>query len=177
MTFVVKAAAKPDAVSVALLPQPSEDVPRVASDTFYAAAYDAKFIFVRNDAKVVGLWLVQHGQMVPAVRLDARGKPAVAQLSSPFPQSVNLDAATLQGYAGTYVAAGIGTFTATVRSGGLYVQLSGQPAAPVFASAKDHFYYKIVDAQIVFNRDAAGNVTSLTLHQNGQQITAARTAP
>jgi serine-type D-Ala-D-Ala carboxypeptidase/endopeptidase len=48
---------------------------------------------------------------------------------------------------------------------------------PVYASGKDQFFYKVVDAQIRFNRDAAGHITSLTLHQNGQNLTAGRTVP
>lgn len=177
MTFTINATTKPDQLSVALLPQPAQNVPRIGPDIFYASKYDAKFEFVRDQGRIVGLWLVQYGQRIPAVRLDAQGKPLVAQLASPFPPAVTLDPALLQEYAGTYNTSGLGAFTVTLRSGAVYVQLSGQPAVPVYASAKDRFFYKVVDAQIQFNRDAAGRVTSLTLHQNGQEITAVRASP
>jgi hypothetical protein len=32
------------------------------------------------------------------------------------------------------------------------------------------FFLKVVDAQITFVRDAAGTVTQLVLHQNGQDL-------
>lgn len=172
ITFTVDAAAKAGALSIALLPQPAVEVPRIAPDSFYAAMYGAEFKFIREQESIVGLWLMQGGQTIPAIRLDSRGKPVVAQLASPFPSAVTLDPAVLREYIGTYTATGLGTFTVTLRSGELYVQLTGQGALPVYASAKDQFFYKVVDAQIRFNRNAAGAVTSLTLHQNGQDVTA-----
>jgi len=117
--------------------------------------------------------LLQAGQAIPAVRLDAQGKPVVAHLPPAFPHQVALDRATLQQYVGSYAVDG-GAFTVTLRGDTLFVELTGQPAAPVYPSGRDEFYYKVVDAQITFNRNAAGAVTSLTLHQNGQNIRANR---
>ena len=88
-----------------------------------------------------------------------------------------LDTRSLREYVGSYTAVGLGTFTVNLRGDALYVQLSGQPALPVYASAKDQFFYKVVEAQIRFNRDAAGRVTSLTLHQNGLEVRANRGVP
>jgi CubicO group peptidase (beta-lactamase class C family) len=174
LTFTVDITANSDRLLIALLPQPGAEVPRIAPDTYYGAKYDARFRFVRDDTRIVGLWLMQQGQRIPALRLDAAGKPVVAQLSDPFPVAIPLDATDLQQYVGTYNAMGIGVFTVTLRGSALFVQLTGQPGVQVYASAKDQFFYKIVDAQITFNRDSSGAVTSLTLHQNGQEIRATR---
>jgi hypothetical protein len=54
-----------------------------------------------------------------------------------------------------------------VKDGQLYVQPTGQPAIPGYASAKDKFFSTVVDAQIDFVRDNQGNVIALVLHQNG----------
>ncbi|MFY9664255.1 MAG: serine hydrolase [Candidatus Cybelea sp.] len=172
LTFSVDAAEDADELSIALFPQRAVDVRRTAADTFSATVYRAEFKFVRERESIVGLWLMQGGITIPALRLDSHGKPAVAQLASPFPNPVTLDRAVLQGYVGAYTAIGLATFTVTLRDGDLYVRLSGQAELPVFASAKDQFFYKAVDAQITFNRNAAGAVTSLTLHQNEQDLTA-----
>lgn len=176
MTFVVHNAPTAGQLSIALLPQPAANVPRAGPDTFEAARYGATFQFVRDGSRIAGLWLRQYGQVIPAVRLDLHGKPVVAQLASPFPAIVTMTPAQLQEYAGTYTATGIGAFTVTLQGDTLDVQLTGQPAAPIFPSAKDRFFYQIVDAQIVFNRDAAGKVISLTLHQSGQTVTAPKTS-
>jgi hypothetical protein len=44
----------------------------------------------------------------------------------------------------------------------------------MFPSARDELYFKVADAQVSFHRDESGSVTSLTLHQDGQDIEAAR---
>ncbi|MBL8173511.1 MAG: serine hydrolase [Bryobacterales bacterium] len=52
----------------------------------------------------------------------------------------------------------------------LMTQATGQGKLPLQASAEDRFFSRMVGAEIVFQRDAAGNVTSLVLHQGGRQI-------
>jgi D-alanyl-D-alanine-carboxypeptidase/D-alanyl-D-alanine-endopeptidase len=175
-TFTVATTANAGELSIALLPQRAVLVKRTAADTYRDPALDATFKFLRENDRVVGLTLAQYGAMIPATRLDARGQPLVAQLPSAFPTEMSLEPALLQQYVGTYAAAGV-TFTVTLRGTALYAQLTGQPAVPVYASAKNEFFYKIVDAQITFGRDASGAVTSLTLHQNGRDLRATRTQP
>ena len=52
----------------------------------------------------------------------------------------------------------------------LFVQATGQPQFEVFASAKNEFFLKVVEASVTFNKDANGKVESLTLHQGGQNV-------
>jgi hypothetical protein len=47
------------------------------------------------------------------------------------------------------------------------VQATAQQKLPVYAKSETEFYYKVVDAQIRFERDKDGKVTRLVLHQNG----------
>jgi len=91
-----------------------------------------------------------------------------------YPPVVALDAATLDSYVGTYLAGAGAAFTIARNADGITVQLTGQPAFPLFASAKDRFYLKVVPAQIDFQRDANGNVNGLMLHQNGANVPAAK---
>ena len=65
-------------------------------------------------------------------------------------------------------------FTITHASNGLFVQLTGQSALPIYAYAPDKFFAKIVDAQISFERGADGKLVALTLHQSGRDMTAPR---
>ena len=59
------------------------------------------------------------------------------------------------------------TFT---REGNRYfLQATGQGKNEVFPETESDFFLKVVDAQISFVKDAAGNVTSLVLHQRGDQ--------
>jgi hypothetical protein len=61
-----------------------------------------------------------------------------------------------------------------LKSDHLEAQLTGQAAFPIFASAKDKFFYKVVDAQLDFERDGGGKVTAVVLRQNGRDMRAPR---
>jgi hypothetical protein len=90
------------------------------------------------------------------------------------PKAVELPAAVLAEYPGEYQATPQATFTVRARPGGLEVRLSGQGFNPVYATARDEFFYTVVEARISFTRDAAGKVTGLVLHQGGRDLPAAR---
>ena len=64
------------------------------------------------------------------------------------------------------------TFAITVTREGtsLYAQATGQPRFQLFAEAPTEFFLKEVDAQITFEKDSAGKVTRLVLHQGGQDV-------
>ncbi|MEO6590158.1 MAG: DUF3471 domain-containing protein, partial [Pyrinomonadaceae bacterium] len=76
----------------------------------------------------------------------------------------------LDEYIGEYELVPNVIFTIKRRTDKLFAQLSGQSNVRVFASSEKDFYYKIVNAQLTFNRGANGKIESLTLHQNGDQI-------
>lgn len=97
-------------------------------------------------------------------------KPAVPVASKP----VELPAETLKEYPGVYKLDNDSRFTVLLRDGQLWDRLTGQPFLKLFAKEKDHFFYKAVAAEVVFNREE-GMVRSLTLFQNGQELTARRT--
>ena len=87
---------------------------------------------------------------------------------------VTLPPETLDEYAGVYSVDKTMRFTLVRQGDGLVARLTGQPFAPIFASAKDEFFYKIVDAQLSFHRDERGKIDRLTLHQNGRDLQARR---
>ncbi len=76
----------------------------------------------------------------------------------------------LDEYVGSYELAPNFVFTITRRADRLFAQLTGQPNFRVYASSEKDFYYKVVNAQLTFNRGADGKIESLTLHQGGDQI-------
>ena len=76
----------------------------------------------------------------------------------------------LDGYVGTYQFTPNVFFTITRSGDKLFAQLTGQSRLRVFAESENKFYYRVVSAQLTFNRGADGKIESLTLHQNGDQI-------
>jgi CubicO group peptidase (beta-lactamase class C family) len=97
-----------------------------------------------------------------------------AMVSFAGPKEIALSAAAQDDYVGVYTIDKQARFTILRRGDDLVARLSGQMFIPIFASAKDEFFYKLLDAQLSFHRDAAGRVDRLTLHQNGRDIPAAR---
>ncbi|WP_447726758.1 serine hydrolase [Sphingomonas koreensis] len=75
----------------------------------------------------------------------------------------------LQAYVGTYEVTP--TFSITVRAEGgkLIAQATRQEPLELFAEKPDHFFFRTLDAQLVFTRDAQRKVTGALLHQNGRQ--------
>ena len=98
------------------------------------------------------------------------GESPLREVKKLYPVS----AKDLEEYVGDYNLMNVITFTVTSKEDQLLVQLTGQGTNAVFPSEKDKFFYKVVDAQITFKRDADGKVNALILHQNGMDQEAQR---
>lgn len=85
---------------------------------------------------------------------------------------IEVDPEIYNTYEGRYELAP-NVFITINRSGNaLYVQVTGQQELEIYPESESKFFLKVVDAQIQFNRNNAGEVESLTLLQNGQKIPA-----
>lgn len=139
-----------------------------SANTFYYKVVPAKLEFVTENETVVRLLLHQGGQSLAFARMPDDWD------ANAFPAEVAVPAATLAQYPGTYESTNPPLhFTVRINENRLEVQLRGQPFFPVFCSAKDAFFYKVVAARIVFEREA-DQVVGLTLFQNGMTLRAAR---
>jgi CubicO group peptidase (beta-lactamase class C family) len=137
-----------------------------APNEFFYKAVRASMSFTRDDKGLVnGLILHQNGDR-PAPKLSASELP-------PEPKEIALDAGTVGDYVGKYPF-NFGILDVALKSDHLEAQLTGQPSFPIFASAKDKFFLKVVDAQLDFERDAGGKVVAVVLHQNGRDMRAPR---
>lgn len=139
------------------------------SDRFAVEGVEAAITFERTTGSrdISGLVLHQGGIDHRARRLAA-GEKAAAR------KEITLSAEEVEGYVGRYQLAPGVEFTFRREEARLVAQLTGQPAVGIFAEEKDKFFYKVVDAQLTFERDAGGNVTAVVLHQNGRDQRAPR---
>jgi hypothetical protein len=110
-------------------------------------------------------------QQVQAQRI-ARDLLAIA-FGEPYKTAVartvaKIDPKIYDGYVGQYQI--VPTFVITVTREGdrLMVQATGQPKLEIFPESETRFFLKAVDAQITFAKSPSGEVTHLTLHQNGK---------
>ena len=146
----------------------------VGNDQFILKIVPAWLTFTRDSRGAInGVVNHQNGRNTLWVR---DGMPPPEQAAAmPTPAVVALDASVLAQYVGTYPVEAGTAFTVTAGGeSGLDIQLTGQNPLPAYASAKDHFFYKAVDAQVDFTRGLHGDVNALVLHQNGRTITALR---
>ena len=132
-------------------------------DTFFHKPFAVRLIFERDaEARVVAVTLDQNNRKTRCRRLDE--EPAAY---------VFRDARELQEYTGTYEFANFtGVLTIRLRGSTLFARLSGQDFLPVFETKKDRFEYDVVAARLEFERDEAGKIIRLHLHQNGRKLPA-----
>jgi CubicO group peptidase (beta-lactamase class C family) len=87
---------------------------------------------------------------------------------------VSLPSDVLKLYVGAYqMRPGI-YMTITLNGDQLVSQLTGQEPVPLYAEANDKFFSTKVNAQLDFDKDASGHISSLVVHQNGRDITMTR---
>ncbi|TNJ35257.1 serine hydrolase [Arenimonas terrae] len=144
--------------------QPAFEMGHDDAGDFYPLAFDALLRPQRKADGSYGFTWVQMGAQLAAVRRDLAPKPAM-----PAPS-----AEALQAYAGDYPLMPEFSLKVFERDGRLFVQGSGQPALETVAVAKDVFTVDAVGAEIRFERDAAGRVVAVVLHQGGQVLRGAR---
>ncbi len=95
----------------------------------------------------------------------------------PQPQPLQLSAAVLDRYAGTYQVPGLGALYITREDTTLWAQPAGQDRFRLRPTSETEFSIEEADVQVSFRRDAAGNTTGLVIHQSGQEIPAAKVQP
>ncbi len=80
----------------------------------------------------------------------------------------------LETYLGKYELMPAFIVTITREGSQLKAQATGQPVFDVFPKSDHIFYFKVVEAQLTFNKNDEGKIDSVTLLQGGQEITGKR---
>ena len=81
----------------------------------------------------------------------------------------------LQKFVGTYQVEKDFEIKISLDKDQLFSQLTGQNTFPIFVESEMLFFYKVVDAQIQFEKNEKGEISNLFLLQNGKKIEAKRT--
>ena len=99
--------------------------------------------------------------LLPGTPLPPLKKPQTA---------IEVPRAALAEYVGEYPMGTDFTLTVTLGKHGLEAAGTGVGSAPLFASAKDQFFFRAIEADLEFSRDAAGKIISAVLTQGGQDV-------
>ncbi|MES1258828.1 MAG: DUF3471 domain-containing protein, partial [Acidobacteriota bacterium] len=87
---------------------------------------------------------------------------------------ITVDPKVFDKYVGSYQLAPNAVMAVSRDGEQLFTQITGQPKVQVFPEGERKFFLKVVDAQLIFDTDAQGRATRLTLHQNGRDTVANR---
>src|SRR5690606_17519520 len=82
--------------------------------------------------------------------------------------TVDVPEDVLERYVGRYELAPQFHIEVTRENDVLYAQATNEPRFRLFAASPTRFFLRVVEAEIEFTVDAAGNVTGLVLHQGGR---------
>lgn len=77
----------------------------------------------------------------------------------------------LESYIGKYQLKPEFIIEITKEGSQLKAKATGQPMLDIFPKSENTFYLKVVEAQLTFNKNAAGEVESITLFQGGREMT------
>jgi CubicO group peptidase (beta-lactamase class C family) len=116
------------------------------------------------------------GKPVMTVFIDGEDKDGAAAWAGPVPvaaKAFDVPAATLARYIGTYTSPIGAVSVADAGTGTLTVQLPGQPAVPLRATAAADFDVERVGAKIHFE-DEDGKIVGLKILQGGRTLPATR---
>ena len=148
--------------------QPAFEIYPESETRFFLKVVDAQLTFeVEGKGRATAVVLHQNGRDQRAPRVDVPAPP-------PTPTVVSLAPAVIDRYVGRYELAPGAILTVTRQDTRAFAQLTGQPAFEIFPSAEREFFYKVVDARLVFEVDAQGRATAVVLHQGGMTPRAPR---
>jgi CubicO group peptidase (beta-lactamase class C family)/ATP-dependent Clp protease adapter protein ClpS len=144
-----------------LTSQPRYEIFPESETNFVWKVVEARVTFVKGtDGKVLKAVHHQNGMTINAARLADKAETKV-------------DPATYDAYVGKYdYGQGKAIMSVTRDGDHLYAQLTGQPKFEIYPSSPTEFFWKVVNAQVTFVKDAAGKTTRAVHHQGGATINA-----
>src|SRR5690606_41535794 len=84
----------------------------------------------------------------------------------------------LESYQGNYINDGLGlNYNIVLKNNHLHAKLNQQPEFPIYYQGGESFIYKVIKAEVIFERDENNTVVGLLLNQNGQEIQFVKTNP
>jgi len=143
--------------------QPRFEIYPESETNFFWKVVEARVTFVKGpDGKVIKAIHHQNGMTINAARL-----PELSQ--------AKVDPASYDAFVGKYdYGQGKAIMTVTREGDRLFAQLTGQPKLEIFPSSPTEFFWKAVNAQVTFVKDAAGKTTKAVHHQGGRTFDAPR---
>jgi hypothetical protein len=121
---------------------------------------------------LAGICLLQpglaHAQAAPASTPQTPAQTAKPAEPAQERKEIKLTEKVLATYVGEYEMTPERILTVTLDKGYLWGQPTGQQARQMFPESETGFFLKDIDAQVKFQKDAAGKVVGMVMTQRGQ---------
>jgi len=138
--------------------QPRFEIFPKSEKEFLWKVVEAHVTFVRDEkGRVIKAMHHQGAASIDAPRLEDQA-------------AIQLDSAILDSYVGKYDYGQGKVMTVTREENRLFAQLTGQPPFEIFPKSKTEFFWKVVNAQFTFVKDATGKVIKGIHRQGGQTM-------
>jgi CubicO group peptidase (beta-lactamase class C family) len=134
----------------------------------------ALFVYPPKKLAVVVLCNTASDQTTPLAEKILQSALGIKTSPIEVRKTVKVDSAILERYVGKYALSFAFAITVTLEDGKLMAQATGQSKYQLFPESETKFFYKVVDAQISFEKGDNGKVNALVLHQNGQDLPGVR---
>jgi len=104
--------------------------------------------------------------------MEAKIEPALPDpiIFERTPNTIDVSAKDLNKYVGKYELQPGFVIEITVKDEKIFAQATGQGKNEIFAKKEDHFFFKVVEADLIFSKGEDGKINMLTLHQGGAQV-------
>ncbi len=135
----------------------------MAADTFIFEEGNITYNFSVKDEKKQASFK-NGGNKSVGVETDKKPEPEKV--------AITVDADILNQYIGKYELQPGFVIEITTKGNQIFAQATGQGQNEIFAETEATFFFKVVPASIDFNKNDNGEVTSITLHQGGQNMEA-----
>lgn len=133
-------------------------------------AYSSLLAFYPDD-KLTIIILSNYGEEVVSKITDELARLALGV--APAHRKVKVDPRLYAGFVGRYQLESA-IFDITAKGDRLFAKLTGQKQLEIFPESEYRYFYKAVDAVLTFEKNAAGKIDAVTLHQDGNKVRAKR---
>jgi CubicO group peptidase (beta-lactamase class C family) len=147
--------------------------PEVEDKFYFEHDHTVTLTFVRDkNGEVIKHIIHQMGEDKPAQKLQGENAEKILAERKAKTQVAEVEPKIFEQYVGEYQLGPGFILTIRTRDNRIFTQATGQPEAEIFPKSETEYFLKVVDAQITFIKDENGKVTSLILHQGGQDMPA-----
>jgi CubicO group peptidase (beta-lactamase class C family) len=132
--------------------------------------------FINDDVCIIALsntvpaTLGQMSERLAALLFGEKYELPQEEVPQAARKEIKVDPKIFDAYVGEYQLAPNFTMTVTKEGDQLMVLPTGQSKSQIFPESETKFFSKVVNAQIVFNKNDKGVVEQLTLYQNGREV-------